>query len=110
MTEQEMKNLVDDFGASRERFCPHCGARVQKYGKTPGGVQRYRCLNEQCRRQFVPGAGHLVSPEIKAMVLRMIAADVHPKKIYSAINEAGEEKISLRWIYILRRKFINDRQ
>lgn len=94
----------------QEISCPDCGARVQKYGKTPGGEQRYRCLNERCRRQFVPGADHLIDPEIKAMVMRMIDAGVHPRKIYFAVNEAGKEKISQRWIYKLRRKVINDRR
>jgi transposase-like protein len=92
--------------------CPDCGsARVQKYGKNGAGAQRYRCLQEDCRRQFVPGSDHLIDPEIKALVLRMINAEVHPRKIYIAVNPDGEdkeEKISLRWIYKLMRRIKND--
>lgn len=87
--------------------CPYCGGGVQKFGKSTSGAQRYRCTVEGCRRQFVPGGDHLIDPEIKSMVLRMIAADVHPRKIYQSINGDGKEKISLRWIYELRRKVAN---
>jgi transposase-like protein len=90
--------------------CPDCGGPVQKYGKTPSGVQRYRCVADGCLRQFIPGSDHLIEPEVKALVLRMIDADVHPKKIYQSVNGDGPEKISLRWIQILRRKVLNDRR
>jgi len=90
--------------------CPECAStQAQKYGKTPGGAQRYRCLNSKCRRQFVPGSDHLITPEIKSMVMRMINADVHPRIIYQAVNDQGKEKISLRWIYKLKRRIVNDR-
>lgn len=36
--------------------CPRCGGSVHRFGRDPqAGVQRYRCKNPSCRRQFVPG-------------------------------------------------------
>lgn len=95
--------------------CPYCAGPVQKYGKTPSGDQRYRCMKQGCRRQFVQGADHLVTPEIKALVLGMIDAGIHSRKIYQSVNSASaflddnKKNISLRWIQKLRRKVLNDR-
>lgn len=92
-------------------ICPDCkGADVQKYGKTKAGEQKYRCMHLGCRRQFVPGSEHLITPEIKNNVLAMIRANVEPLKIYQAANPDGIEKISLRWIYQLKRRELNDRK
>ena len=89
--------------------CPYCAGPVQKYGKTPSGDQRYRCLTQGCRRQFVPGSDHPVAPEIKALVLGMIDAEIDPDKIYQIVNKDNQKNISLRWIQKLRRKVINGR-
>jgi transposase-like protein len=92
-------------------ICPDCGSSgLQKYGTTKSGKQKYRCAVIGCRRQFVPGSDHLINPELKSIIIGMIAADIHPRKIYKSVNPDGEEKISLRWIYKLRRRMKNDRQ
>lgn len=96
--------------AAKEETCPDCGGPIQKYGKTPSGAQRYRCKVAGCRRQFVPGADHLIDPDTKKIVMRMINENVQPCKIYRAVNGDEPEKISLQWIYKLRRKVLNDRR
>lgn len=84
--------------------CPKCGSsRLARYGMTPAGKQKYRCL--ECRRQFVTGTDHLLGPEKKTVVMRLLEADVEPTKIREAIPD-----ISLRWIYELRRRLKRDRQ
>ena len=107
-----MDTMNDNTGAPQvqKTICPDCGGMVQKYGKTAAGAQRYRCQVEGCRRQFVPGADHLIDPDTKKIVMRMINEDVHPRKIYRAVNGDEPEKISLQWIYKLRRKVLNDRR
>ena len=83
--------------------CPDCkGTRLQRYGKTAAGLQKYRCLDEfgrKCRRQFVAGSTHLIDPGKKKIILALLAQDTPPKKIKAAV-----EGISLRWIYALRRR------
>lgn len=84
--------------------CPDCKSdQIGKYGKTKAGLQKWRCLVPSCRRQFVAGSDHQVSPETKAVVMGLLRQKVHPKKIHGAV-----EGISLRWIYQLRRR-INGR-
>ncbi|MBN1545724.1 MAG: IS1 family transposase [Syntrophaceae bacterium] len=95
--------------------CPKCGGRkLEKYGKTKVGKQKYRCL--RCRRQFVPGSAHLLDPEIKRIVEKSLAENIRPKKVFNLVTAilAGRETrkeipqvergISLRWIYALRRR------
>lgn len=80
--------------------CPTCGSlRLMKYGKTEAGKQKYRCPVAGCGRQFVAGSDHLLDPETKSRVEKLLAAGVHPAQISQA-----ENGISLRWIYQLRRK------
>jgi transposase-like protein len=93
--------------------CPACASpEVIKYGTTQAEKQKYKCVS--CRRQFVSGSEHLIKPEIREQVQRLILADIHPKKIFQIINmsipEKGQPKISLRSIYKLTRKAKNDRQ
>ncbi len=80
--------------------CPDCDSvRLSRYGKTHAGLQKYRCLELGCRRQFVAGSDHAVDPETRARVEKLLAAGVKPPQIAQA-----ETGISLRWIYELRRK------
>jgi transposase-like protein len=80
--------------------CPKCGsARLERYGKTSAGLQKYRCLLPDCRRQFVAGSEHLIDADIKNIVLQLLAQQVPPTRIKRAV--AG---ISLRWIYELKRR------
>ena len=81
--------------------CPACGNPIwlMKYGKTKAGLQKYRCLEPSCRRQFVAGSDHALDPGTRARVEKLLAADVKPKQIAQA-----ESGISLRWIYALKRK------
>ena len=84
--------------------CPQCNSsRLARYGVTPAGKQKYRCL--ECRRQFVAGSDHLLDPEKKAVVMRLLEAGVEPARIREAIPE-----ISLRWLYELRKRLRRDRQ
>ena len=81
-------------------ICPDCkGTKLSKYGKTPAGLQKYRCLNQECCRQFVFGSDHLIDAEKKKMVIALLAEGTPPKKIEKAIPG-----ISLRWIYEFRRR------
>lgn len=83
--------------------CPDCkGTRLERYGKTKAGLQKYRCLDEKaigCRRQFVAGSTHRIDPEKKKIAQDLLAQDIAPEKIKAAVPE-----ISLRWLYKLRRK------
>jgi transposase-like protein len=80
--------------------CPDCGSgRLCRYGKTEAGKQKYRCLEPNCHRQFVAGSDHLMSRETRKLVEGLLAQDIHPKKIASAIPG-----ISLRWLCELRRR------
>ncbi len=81
--------------------CPGCGVSrwVVKYGKTRAGLQKYRCRDRECGRQFVAGSDHRLAAKTKDVVLKLLAADVPPRAIADAIRD-----ISLRWIYELRRK------
>jgi len=78
---------------------------VDRYGKTDAGLQKYRCLEGGCRRQFVPGSDHLLDPDKKAVALRLLEAGVAPAKIREGIPE-----ISLRWLYELRKRLKRDQQ
>jgi len=81
---------------------PGCGGeRLQRWGKSSTGRQKYRCRD--CGRQFVPGSDHLLDPDKKAIVLSLLAAGVEPNKIREAIPE-----ISIRWIYELRKRVRRD--
>ncbi len=41
--------------------CPHCGnPRFKKSGRTKNGIQRYQCLNEECRKTFTALTGTLL--------------------------------------------------
>lgn len=80
--------------------CPACkGNQLEKYGKTKAGLQKYRCLNPRCRRQFVAGSAHRIDPEIKTMVEGLLRGGTHPRVIAQAVPN-----ISLRWIYDLRKR------
>jgi len=86
--------------------CPECkGTRLAKYGKTAAGKQKYKCYALACRHQFVADSDHLVNPEVKDRVIKLLTAKVHPTQIAKA-----EEGISLRWIYELRRRMKNDQR
>jgi transposase-like protein len=90
--------------------CPVCGVGrwVVKYGKTPAGKQKYKCKAPgvlasstftSCGRQFVAGSDHFITPETKGVVLKLLAAGVHPTAIADSMRD-----ISLRWIYELKRR------
>ena len=81
-------------------ICPDCrGVRLEKYGKTAAGLQKYRCLAATCRRQFVDGSRHLIDREVKARIVALLKAGTTPAQVKEAWPN-----ISLRWIYSLRRK------
>lgn len=80
--------------------CPSCGGeRLEKYGKTKAGLQKYRCLNDNCRRQFVAGSAHRIDAEIKKTVIGLLKQGVAPAVIFKSVSG-----ISLRHIRELRRK------
>lgn len=80
--------------------CPSCGgAQVQKYGKTSSGKQKYRCLAQKCRRQFVGDSTHLVDSKTKEIAIRLIKENVRPTTIVKSLPG-----ISLSWVRELRRK------
>lgn len=83
--------------------CPDCkGTRLQRYGKTAAGLQKYRCLDGRgigCRRQFVAGSDRLIDPDERKVLDALLAADTPAKKIKAALPG-----ISLRWIYELKRR------
>ena len=96
-------------------ICPDCrGTGLEKYGKTKAGLQKYRCLNQDCRRQFVNGSEHRVDEKTKALVKQLLAAGTDPRVINQALRGADEDEskppISLRWIYELRRRMKHDRK
>ena len=98
-----------------EIHCPNCkGVRLEKYGTTKAGLQKYRCLAPECRRQFVAGSDHRVDDKTKSMVKQLLAAGTDPRVILQALRGADEDKskppISLRWIYELRRRMKHDRK
>jgi transposase-like protein len=85
--------------------CPDCrGDRLEKYGTTKAGLQKYRCLNEECRRQFVPGSSHLVDKSTRQIVEQLLKANVKP-----AIIAKATPGVKRRWIYDLRKRIKNDR-
>ncbi len=87
--------------ATTDLECPTChGSKFLKYGRTRAGLQKYRCMDPDCRRQFVAGSKHMLSPKIKDLVIQKLSAGIHPTVI---IKEIGPE-VSLRWVYALRRK------
>lgn len=83
--------------------CPDCGgSKLQRYGTTKAGRQKYRCRDERgagCRRQFVAGSLHLIDPEKKKIAQALLAQGIKPKKIHVAVPE-----ISRRWLYELKRR------
>ena len=89
--------------------CPECGGqRVAKYGRTRSGLQKYRCLSQDCPgrgpsggRQWVAGTDHPIDPEKKRIVLGFLAQGTHPRQIAAVVDG-----ISLRWIYELKRRMV----
>ncbi len=80
--------------------CPGCGSELlQKYGKTPAGKQKYRCMQENCRRQFVAGSTHRIDQGVKDIVIGLLKQNVSPAKISKSVPG-----ISLRRIRELRRE------
>jgi transposase-like protein len=80
--------------------CPECGGeRLEKYGRTSAGRQKLRCLDADCRRQFVVGSTRMIHPQTRALVERSIKAKIPPPQIKEVVSG-----ISLRWIYELRRR------
>ena len=83
--------------------CPACGEiRCWKYGTAPNGRQRYRC--HVCRRQFVADSDHRIDRDAHDIVASLLAQGVAPRKIARALPG----RISLRWIYELRKRMICD--
>jgi transposase-like protein len=81
--------------------CPVCGGwLLEKYGKTKAGKQKYRCLEPPCRRQFVAGSEHEIGAEVKGAVQNLLKQRTAP----AAIAAAFPGKISLRWIYEIKRR------
>lgn len=79
--------------------CIECGdERLQKYGKTKAGRQKYRCLNPECRHQFVGESIHRINPEKKRMAVSLLTDNVSPAAISRATG------ISIRWLNELRGK------
>lgn len=79
--------------------CPGCDEkRVQRYGKTVAGLQKYRC--QSCGRQFVSGSDHNVDPELKKIAQELLRQNVRP----GVIAKAMDGKISVRWLRELRRQ------
>lgn len=92
-----------------EICCPDCqGNKLQKYGTNKTGLQKYRCMNPKCRRQFVAGSDHRVDEKTKALVKQLLAKNIDPRAIAEALipvdNQEAKPPISLRWIYELRRR------
>lgn len=80
--------------------CPNCGGeRLQKYGKTTAGRQKYRCQQENCGRQFVAGSTHRIDQGIKDIVMGLLRQNVTPAQIAKSVPG-----ISLRRIRELRRE------
>lgn len=85
--------------------CPDCeGTRLEKYGRTRAGLQKYRCLNAAGHpsgrpRQLVPGSRHIIDAKTKSAVVSLLAGNTKPEAIKAAFPE-----IPLRWIYELRRR------
>jgi len=78
--------------------CPGCsGTSCLRWGRGAAGRQKYRCRG--CGRQFVEGSDHLIDPETKAIVTRLLLAGVAPKQVKEAVPN-----ISLRWIYYLKKQ------
>ena len=89
------------MGEGNSVRCPKCGGWLfEKYGKTKAGMQKLRCLEPTCRRQFVPGSDHLIDPEKKKSIEALLASGTPPE----AIKTAFPKDVSLRWLYELRRK------
>ena len=81
--------------------CPACkGTRLGKYGKTAAGLQKFRCLDPGCRRQFVDGSDHLIDQETRIIAERLLTWGIPPAKVAKALDG----KISERWIYELTRR------
>jgi transposase-like protein len=79
--------------------CPDCGAdRLQRFGTTASGKQKYRC--KDCLRQFVAEPDHLIGQATKDKIIKLLADGVHPATIYKTFGD----EISLRWIFELKRK------
>jgi transposase-like protein len=92
---------MNDIDKINDNKCPACkGVKVQKYGRTKTGVQKYRCLNLGCCRQFVGASDRPVDPDTKDKIIKLLSENVHPKIIHKTFSDS----ISLRWIYELRRR------
>lgn len=72
-------------------------SRLTRFGKTKAGKQKLRCLD--CGRQFVEGSDHLIDPETREIMTGLQLAGVKPSQIAKAVP-----RISLRWIYNLRKQ------
>ncbi|OPY13674.1 MAG: hypothetical protein A4E66_00676 [Syntrophus sp. PtaB.Bin001] len=80
--------------------CPSCGGdRRERYGKTKAGLQKYRCLNQKCRRQFVAGSAHRIDPKVKEIVIGLLRQNIPPATIAKSVSG-----ISLRRIRELRQE------
>lgn len=81
--------------------CPECnGSKLERYGKTKAGKQKFRCLEPFCRRQFVLGGDdRSIDQATLETVLKLLAQNVKPRVIKTAVPG-----ISLRSIYKLRGK------
>ena len=78
------------------------GLELAKNGKTPAGLQRFKCLDGRgvgCHRQFVGGSEHAINPVIllswKSSSIAKWQARYHP---------LGGPWDFRRWIYELRRR------
>ena len=95
-------------------ICPDCqGTRLEKYGKTKAGLQKYRCLDPGCRRQFVVGSDHNVADKTKVLVNQLLAENIKPRAIAKALTIPDSDTkppISLRSIYELKRRMKNGGQ
>jgi transposase-like protein len=92
--------MNDDLNAA---ICPECnGRRLVRYGRTKAGLQKYRCLDVECHRQFVSGSKHRIDPDRKQIALNMLAENV-PLRTVSRIMP----DISRRYLSELRRRMKN---
>ena len=88
-----------------KNICPHCGGiNLQRYGRTKSGLQKYRCMAPECRRQFIVGSNHSIDPGDKTLVMKMLGEGISPKQIYATMSDGDTKKISLRWIQALKKR------
>lgn len=65
--------------------CPSCtGTKLQRYGKTAAGLQKYKCLDGLgvgCKRQFVTGSDRRIDKTTRETVLPFLSENVKVKSI-----------------------------